>query len=99
MRSESSPGGSAAGGALQALEKEIKDSGGPYFSWQSRPRSSDPNKRTLRTALKRLLADGEYKDATGIEITHVTQKSFLKAPYLSVQAHVRHLQKGLVFSR
>jgi len=57
-------------------------------------------KKTLRSALKRLVAMVKSQSCNSIEITQVKQKSFLKLPYVSVWAHVRHLQKGqgLVFS-
>jgi hypothetical protein len=38
------------------------------------------------------------QSCNSIEITSVIGKSFLKVPYVSVIAHVRHLQTGLVFS-
>jgi hypothetical protein len=55
-------------------------------------------RKALRAALKRLIAKVKSQDCNGIEITRVTGKSFLKVPYVSVSAHPRHLQKGLVFS-
>ena len=54
--------------------------------------------KALRTALKRLIADVKLQHCNSIEITQVIGKSFLKVPYVSVFAHVRHLQKGLSFS-
>ena len=54
--------------------------------------------KTLGAALKRLIADAKGQNCNGIEITQVTDKSFLKIPYVSVFAHVRHFQKGLLFT-
>ena len=54
--------------------------------------------KALRAALKRLIADVKSQHCNSIEITRVMGKSFLKVPYVSVSAHPRHLQKGMVFS-
>ena len=53
--------------------------------------------KTLRAALKRLIANVKSQHCNSIEITRVTGKSFLKVPYVSVSAHPRHLQKGVLF--
>ena len=90
------------GGRRPAFEKEIKDAGWTLFFMAGEIKATVfgfNQQRTLRTALKRLLTMVKSQGCNSIEITHVTEKSFLKAPYLTVQAHVRHLQKGLVFSR
>jgi hypothetical protein len=52
----------------------------------------------LCAALQRLIAVVKSQHCNGIEITRVTEKSFLKVPYVSVSAHARHLQKGQLFS-
>ena len=54
--------------------------------------------KALGAALKRLIANVKSQNCNSIEITKVTRNSFLKVPYVSVSAHARHLQKGLVFS-
>jgi hypothetical protein len=54
--------------------------------------------KTLGTALTRLIAAAKAQNCNGIEITRVTDKSFLKIPYVSVSAHARHLQEGSVFT-
>jgi hypothetical protein len=55
--------------------------------------------KALGLALKRLIADVKSQHCNSIEITQVTNKSFLHVPYVSVFAHARHLQKGPFFSR
>jgi len=54
--------------------------------------------KTLRAALKRIIANVTFEKCNSLEITEVTSKSFLKVPYVSVSAHSRHIQKSLVFS-
>jgi len=54
--------------------------------------------KSLRRALARLIANVKSQNCNSIEITRITSKSFLKLPYVSVYAHARHLQKGLLFS-
>jgi hypothetical protein len=54
--------------------------------------------QNLRAALKRLIAKVKSQHCNSVEITRVASKSFLRIPYVSVSAHPRHLQKGLVFS-
>ena len=54
--------------------------------------------KALRTALRRLIVDVKAQHCNSIEITQVTSKSFLNVPYVSVMAHPRHLQMGLLFS-
>ena len=54
--------------------------------------------KALRAALKRLIAEVRSQRCNSIEITRVMDKSFLKMPYVSVSAHPRHLQQGVLFS-
>ena len=54
--------------------------------------------KALRAALKRLITDVKSQHCNSIEITSVVGKSFLGVPYVSVSAHSRHIQKGLLFS-
>jgi len=54
--------------------------------------------KALRAALKRLIANVQSQRCNSIEITRVAGKSFLGVPYVTVFAHPRHLQKGLLFS-
>ena len=54
--------------------------------------------KTLSAALKQIIASVKSDRCNSLEITEVTRKSFLKVPYVSVSAHSRHIQKGLVFA-
>jgi hypothetical protein len=60
------------------------------FGW-SRPRMLD-------TALARLIAAVGQQRCNCLAIDDVRMRSFLGVPYVSVSAHARHIQKGMVFS-
>jgi hypothetical protein len=49
-------------------------------------------------ALKRLIAGARLQKCNCLEIDEVAMHSFLGIPYVSVSAHSRNIQKGLVFS-
>jgi hypothetical protein len=53
--------------------------------------------KARRAALKRLITDVRSQRCNSIDITQVTEKSFLGLPYVRVTAHSRHLQKGTLF--
>jgi hypothetical protein len=93
-------GWAALNGARAAFEKELQEAGWTLFFMAGEIKvtvfGSGP--ATLRTALKRLITKMKSQQCNGMEITQVTRRSFLGVPYVSVTAHPRHLQKGLVFS-
>jgi hypothetical protein len=84
-----------------AVEKVIQEDGWTYFFMAGEIKATgfglDRQKR-LGAARQRLVTDAKAQNANSVEITAVTGKSFLGVPYVSVTAHVRHLQKGLLFS-
>jgi hypothetical protein len=97
------PGWSAVNCNRPTFEKEVDDAGWTLFFMAGDIKTTVfgfNRQKTLRSALKRLVATVKSQSCNSIEITQVKQKSFLKFPYVSVWAHVRHLQKGqgLVFS-
>jgi hypothetical protein len=102
LRSESGSNGWAAlNGARAAFEKDVRETGWTYFFMAGEIKATVfgfDKEKTLHAALKRLIANAKSQDCNSIEITRVTGKSFLGIPYMSVSAHPRHLQKGLVFS-
>jgi hypothetical protein len=57
----------------------------------------DRQKRIYR-ALKRLIARVRLQKCNCLEIDEVATRAFLGMSYVSVSAHSRHIQKGLVFS-
>jgi hypothetical protein len=96
-----SNGWTALNGAHSAFETEVREAGWTFFFLAGEIKATVfgfDRQKTLRDALKRLIANVKSHDCNSIEITQVSNKSFLKVPYVSVSAHVRHLQKGLVFS-
>jgi len=50
--------------------------------------------RTVRRALRRVLAKVKLLKFNCLEITEITQKRFLGLPYVHVSAHSRHIQKS-----
>jgi hypothetical protein len=102
LQSESDSNGWAAlKDARSAFEKTIQEAGWTFFFMAGEIKTTVfgfDRQKALRTALKRLIADVKLQHCNSIEITQVIGKSFLKVPYVSVFAHVRHLQKGLSFS-
>jgi hypothetical protein len=96
-----SNGWAALNGARSAFEKDVQEAGWTFFFMAGEIKATVfgfDKQKTLRAALKRLIANVKSQHCNSIEITQVTGKSFLKVPYVSVSAHPRHLQKGLVFS-
>jgi hypothetical protein len=95
------PGWSAVKRGRPAFEKEIKQAGWTLFFMAGEIKASVfgfDRQRALRSALKRLTTMVKSQSCNCIEITDVTEKSFLKLPYIRVRAHARHLQQSLVFS-
>lgn len=53
--------------------------------------------RSVHKALKRLISKVRLQNCNCLEIDAVADHSFLSVPYVSVSAHSRHIQKGLIF--
>jgi hypothetical protein len=83
------------------FEKTIQEDGWSYFFMAGEIKATafgfDRQKR-LGAALQRLITHAKAQHSNSLEISTVTDKSFLSVPYVSVTAHVRHFQKGLLFS-
>jgi hypothetical protein len=91
----------AMSNSLSTFEKQIQAAGWTFFFMAGEIKATVfgfDRQKTLRTALQWLIAQVKALHCNSIEITKVTGHSFLKVPYVSVFAHPRHLQKGLVFS-
>ena len=92
-----SNGWTALNGARAGFEKDIHEAGWTFFFMAGEIKATVfgfDKQKTLRAALKRLITNVKSQNCNSIEITRVTGKSFLRAPYVSVFAHPRHLQKG-----
>jgi hypothetical protein len=55
-------------------------------------------KRTMRKAIKQIIANLKSKNFNCLEITRVASKRSLGLPYVSVSVHSRHIQKGQTLS-
>jgi hypothetical protein len=102
LQSESNSNGWAAvKDARFTFEKTIQEEGWTFFFMAGEIKTTVfgfDRQKALRAALKRLITDVKSQHCNSIEITKVMGNSFLRVPYVSVSAHARHLQKGLVFS-
>ena len=102
QRESDSSGWAAVENSRSAFEKEVREAGWTFFFMAGEIKATVfgfDRQKTLRAALKRLITNVKAQNCNSIEITQVTGKSFLKLPYVSVSAHPRHLQKGLVFDQ
>ena len=84
-----------------AFEKAIREAGWTFFYMAGEVQATAfgfDRPKALRAALKRLIADVRSQRCNCIEITQVTDRSFLGVPSVRVTAHPRHLQKGMLFS-
>ncbi len=87
--------------ARSTFEKTIQEEGWTFFFMAGEIKTTVfgfDRQEALRAALKRLITDVKSRHCNSIEITRVMGKSFLSVPYVSVSAHPRHLQKGMLFS-
>ena len=102
LRSESDSNGWAAFQDVRStFERTIQAEGWNFFFMAGEIKATVfgfDRQKSLRTALKRLIAGVKSQHCNSIEITQVVDKSFLKLPYVSVSAHPRNLQKGMYFS-
>jgi hypothetical protein len=95
-----SSGWAAVQNTRASLDQDIKEAGWTFFFMAGEIKSTVfgfDRQKTLGAALKRLIASVKLNKCNSFEITRVTSKSFLTVPYVSITAHRRHLQKGLVF--
>ena len=87
--------------ARSTFEKDVQEAGWTWFFMAGEIRTTVfgfDRQKTLRTALRRLIAKVTSQHCNSIEIAQVTSNSFLKMSCVTVSAHLRHLQKGLTFS-
>ena len=84
------------------LEKELSAAGWTFFYSAGGIRTTAfgfDRAKVIQTALKRLITNVRLQRCNCLEIDAVATRSFLGLPYVSVSAHSRHIQKGLVMSR
>lgn len=54
--------------------------------------------KAIDSALKRIIKDVRQRRCNCLEIDSVDTHSFMRIPYVTVSAHPRHIQKGMVFA-
>jgi len=94
-------GWAAVKDARRTFEKAIREAGWTFFFMAGEIQATVfgfDRQKALRVALKRLVTGVQSQRCNSIEITRIVGRSFLGLPYVSVFAHPRHLQKGVVFS-
>src|SRR5258708_11284417 len=82
----------------QALTREVEGANWNFFYLAGEIRATvlgRDRSRTLRRAVKCVLAKQEGQKFNSLEITKVVSKRFLGIPFMSVAAHSRHLQQGI----
>jgi hypothetical protein len=84
------------------LDRRIRESGWTFFYLAGEIKRTifgfDAQK-TVRRAVKRILASLQRERFNSLEITQVVSKHFLGVPYTRVYAHPRHVQKSMFLFR
>jgi hypothetical protein len=83
------------------LEEELSTTGWTFFYIANAIRATAfgiNRAKMIHAALKRVIAGVRRQKCNCLEIDGVAMHSFLWMPYVSVSAHPRHIQKGMVFS-
>jgi len=81
------------------LGQKIGDVGWTYFYMAGEVRASAfsfDREKALCRGVNRLLANLKAEKWNSLEITRVAAKSFLGLSYVTVSAHQRHIQEGMV---
>ena len=82
------------------LEKELSIAGWTFFYMAGAIRTTAfgfDRVRMMGAALKRLITNVKLQKCNCLQIDKVAMHSFLGLPYMSISAHPRHIQKGMVF--
>ena len=83
------------------LDRKLNQAGWIFFYMAGEIKSTVfglDRQKALRSALKRVISQVKAQNCNGLQITDVTSGSFLNLPCVSISAHSRHIQQGLVFS-
>jgi len=84
----------------QQLEKNLAVAGWTFLYMAGAIRTTAfgfERQRMIHAALKRLLKTVTQQRCNCMEIDDVATHSFWGLPYVSISAHSRHIQKGMVF--
>jgi hypothetical protein len=83
------------------LEKELAALGWTFHYMAGKVRATAyglDRQKTMDKALGKLIAGAMRQKCNCLEIDEVATHTFLSVPGVSVSAHIRHIQKGIVFS-
>src|ERR1700730_18754116 len=83
------------------LDRKLNQAGWIFFYMAGEIKSTVyglDKQKALRSALKRVISQVKAQNCNGLQITQVTSWPFLNLPCVSISAHSRHIQQGLVFS-
>lgn len=83
------------------LEKELAREGWTFFYMATTIKKTAfgfDRTRMVAAALKRLIKAVKLERCNCLQIDQVAMHSFLRMPYISISAHPRHVQRGMVFS-
>ena len=84
------------------LDRKIHEAGWTFFSLAGEIEATVfgfDGQKTVRRAVKRILAKLKSEKFNSLEITRVTSKRFLGVPYASVSARSRHIQESMFLFR
>lgn len=87
---------------LRGLDRKLTKTGWTFFFMAGEIRATAfgfDRRRAVREAVKRIIASVKSQKCNCLEISQVAMKSFLRVPYVTVSAHARHIQEGVVFLR
>ena len=82
------------------LETKLTAAGWAFFYMAGKIRTTAfgfEKTRMIQAALKRLIAIVKLQNCNCLEIDSIRTRSFLGFPYISLSAHSRHIQNGLLF--
>jgi hypothetical protein len=82
------------------LDRKIREAGWTFFYMAGEVNATvvgSDSEKTRRRAIKRILAKlkSDKFSFNSLEITQVAAKRFLGLPYVTVQAHQRHIQESM----
>ena len=84
-----------------AIDRKIPAVGWTFFFMAGESRISamgGDGQKTVRRAIKKILARLNYETSNSLEITSVVSKTFLGIPYATVSFHSRNLQRSVFLS-
>ena len=80
------------------LDRKIREAGWTFFCLAGEIKATVfglDGQKTVRRAVKRILANLKSEKLNSLEITRVASKRFLGVPYVSVSARSRHIQESM----